>query len=136
MVVSQALKQKEVIEARSLLWDDIEKTVPKLSRSDIETWEAPWRGEGGPGIKAELTQTAGESHPVELQHEWSRMCTSPSCFDCDFALLIRSGVARTRSTGHQKNLFNHLEYKRFDRLDGRHHHMETMVGEQGLDTAH
>ena len=60
VVVSQALKQEEVLQTRSLLWDDIEKTVPNLSRSDIATWEAPWRGEGGPGIKAELTQTAGE----------------------------------------------------------------------------
>ena len=61
MVVSQALKQEEVLHARSLLWDDLEKTVPKLSRNDLKTWETPWRGDGGCGIKAELTQTAGET---------------------------------------------------------------------------
>ena len=74
VVVSQALKQKEVLETRSLLWDDIERTVANLSRSDIATWESPWRGENGPGIKAELTQTAGESSLFELpQHGVTRV---------------------------------------------------------------
>merc|ERR1719305_54449 len=62
VVVSRALKQEEVLQTRSLLWDDLETTVPKLSRSDVNTWDTPWRGDGGPGIKAELAQTAAAWH--------------------------------------------------------------------------